>query len=118
MPSSRSPTGEGQPLPARGWALYFSALHEPRRESVRGGVALERVTGDLLRMVPGAGFPGVAPGQSVEIEYLTSLITNISFAPAGPYVVFDEAPDRGHAIGTTSRCPSSAPPSRGGIPAS
>ena len=86
------------PLPARGWALYFSALHEPRRESVRGGVALERVTGDLLRIVPGADFPGVAPGQSVEIEYLTPLITNISFAPAGPYVVFDEAPDRGHAI--------------------
>ncbi len=49
-------------------------------------------------MVPGADFPGVAPGQSVEIEYLTPLITNISFAPAGPYVVFDEAPDRGHAI--------------------
>ncbi len=65
---------------------------------MRGGVALERVTGDLLRMVPGADFPGVAPGQSVEIEYLTPLITNISFAPAGPYVVFDEAPDRGHAI--------------------
>ena len=63
-----------------------------------GGVAFERVTGDLLRIVPGAGFPGVAPGQSVEIEYLTPLITNISFAPAGPYVVFDEAPDRGHAI--------------------
>jgi hexosaminidase len=56
------------------------------------------VTGDLLRMVPGADFPGVAPGQSVEIEYLTPLITNISFAPAGPYVVFDEDPDRGHAI--------------------
>ena len=56
------------------------------------------MTGDLLRMVPGADFPGVAPGQSVEIEYLTPLLTNISFAPAGPYVVFDEAPDRGHAI--------------------
>jgi len=45
--------------------------------------------------VPGPGFAGLAPGQSVEIEYLTHLLTNNSFAPVGPYVVFDEAPDKG-----------------------
>ena len=103
------------PLPGRGWALYFSALHEPRRESVRGGVVFERVTGDLQRIVPVAGFPGVAPGQSVEVEYLTSLLTNVSFAPSGPYIVFDEAPERGQAIDYLA-VPFERPPQQGRDP--
>jgi hexosaminidase len=103
------------PLPGRGWALYFSALHEPRRESVRGGVVLERVTGDLQRIVPAAGFPGVAPGQSVEVEYLTSLLTNVSFAPAGPYIVFDETPERGQTVDYVA-VPLERPPQQGRDP--
>jgi len=87
-----------KPLPGSGWAIYYSALHEPRRGSVGGGFSIERVTGDLQRLVPGAGFTGLAPGQSVEVEYLTSLLTNNSFAPAGAYVVVDEARDQGHAL--------------------
>ena len=74
---------DAKPLPARGWAIYFNALHEPRAGTLRGGVAVETVVGDLQRMVPGADFPGLAPGRSVEIEYLTSLLTNGSFAPWG-----------------------------------
>ena len=87
-----------KPLAGRGWAIYYSALHEPRPGSVGGGFSVERVTGDLQRLVPGASFSGLLPGQSVEIEYLTSLLTNNSFAPAGAYLVFDEAKDRGHAL--------------------
>jgi len=87
-----------KPLAGRGWAIYYSALHEPRRGSVGGGFSIERVTGDLQRLVPGADFTGLPPGESVEVEYLTSLLTNMSFAPAGAYLVFDEASDRGHAL--------------------
>jgi hexosaminidase len=86
------------PLPARGWAIYFSALHVPREGSARGGAAIENVTGDLWRLAPAAGFSELAPGRSVEIEYLTHLLTNNSFAPRGPYVVFDDAPAKGHAL--------------------
>jgi hexosaminidase len=89
---------DAKPLAARGWAIYYSALHEPSPGTVQGGVAIERVTGDLQRIVPGPAFPGVAPGEAVRFEYLTPLLTNISFAPAGPYVVFDEAPAKGHPI--------------------
>ena len=86
---------------------------------MRGGVAIERVTGDLQRIVPEAGFPGAAPGETVRFEYLTPLLVNVSFAPTGPYVVFDDAPDQGlPARGTTSRSPSSGLPSRDAIPAS
>ena len=87
-----------KPLAGSGWAIYYSALHEPRSGSVGGGFTIERVTGDLQRLVPGASFSGLAPGQSVEIEYLTPLLTNNSFAPAGAYVVFDDVKDRGHAL--------------------
>ena len=65
---------------------------------MRGGVAIESVTGDFQRIVPQADFGGLAPGQTVEFEYLTSPLTNVSFAPAGPYIVFDEAPGQGHAL--------------------
>jgi hexosaminidase len=106
---------DAKPLPAHGWAIYFSAMHEPLPGTVRGGVAIENVTGDLQRMVPGADFPGLAPGQSVEIEYLTSLVTNGSFAPVGPYLVFDDDPGRGRPLSYVA-APFERPPQPGRDP--
>ena len=88
-----------QALPASGWALYFNALHAPREGSVTAGFKAERVTGDLLRLVPGPGFEGLRQGESVEIEYMTGLLTNISFAPLSPYVVFEDSPELGRPLG-------------------
>jgi hexosaminidase len=82
-------------LPGSGWAIYFNTLHEPDPTSVSAGFRIEGVTGGLMRLVPGAGFAGLRPGQSVEVTYKTGLLTNRSFAPAGPYVVYDAAPDTG-----------------------
>lgn len=93
---------DAKPLPARGWAIYFNALHEPIEGSVGGGFAIESVTGDFQRLVPGPAFGGLAPGQSVEIEYQTWLLTNTSFAPVGPYIVFDDAPERGLPLAYTA----------------
>jgi len=104
-----------KPLPGRGWAIYFSALHEPRPGSATGGVAVENVTGDLWRIVPAAGFPALVPGQSVELAYLTDLLTNNSFAPVGPYVVFDEAPDKGYPL-SYAAVPFERPPQSGHDP--
>jgi hexosaminidase len=87
-----------KPLPPRGWAIYFNAFLEPREGSVGAGFAIEPVTGGLQRLVPGAGFAGLRPGASVRIEYLTWLLTNLSFAPRGPYIVFDDAKDTGHPL--------------------
>ncbi len=91
-----------EPLPASGWAIYFNALHRPRSGTAGGGVAIENVTGGLCRIVPGPGFRELAPDHSVEIEYLTDLLTNRSFAPVGPYVVFDQAPEKGRPLRYTS----------------
>jgi hexosaminidase len=87
-----------KPLAARGWAIYFNVMHDPVLESARGGLAMERVSGKLLRIVPGPDFQGLAPGASAEFEYLASYVANVSFVPIGPYVVFDDAPERGHPL--------------------
>jgi hexosaminidase len=105
--------GGARPLAPRGWAVYFSALHQPRTGTASGGMTIQNVTGELWRMVPGPEFEGLAPGQSLEIEYLSDLLTNISFAPAGPYIVFDDAPERGTPLRFTA-VPFERPPQPAG----
>ncbi len=89
---------DAMPLGSSGWAIYWSALHEPRPGSVQGGARFEKMAGDLHRMRPAAGFSGLDAGQSTRFEYLTHLLPNVSFIPTGPYVVFDEAPGTGHLL--------------------
>jgi len=89
---------DAKPLAASGWAIYFSALHGAQQGSVGAGFAFEDVMADLHRLVPGAGFAGLAPGASVRIDYVTDVLPNASFAPKGPYIVFDAAKDTGHPL--------------------
>jgi hexosaminidase len=91
-----------QAFPGRGWALYFTALHGPREGTAGAGFRIENVTGSLFRLVPGADFAGVPPGQSVEVEYRTGLLTNHSFAPNGVYLVYDDAPEKGVGVAYTA----------------
>src|SRR6266566_3034295 len=84
-----------KPLPQSGWAIYFSALHSAQPGTVGGGFVIEDVIADLHRVVPAAGFAGLAPGASVRIPYLTNLLLNRSFVPKGPYIVFDSVKDVG-----------------------
>jgi hexosaminidase len=86
-----------EPLPPAGWALYFNALDEVEPGSVNGGLAVERLAGDLARLVPAPGFAGLAPGKTLELEYVTDLM-NMSSAPTGPYIVFDASPEKGYPL--------------------
>ncbi|HEV8380009.1 MAG TPA: family 20 glycosylhydrolase [Gemmatimonadales bacterium] len=87
-----------KPLPRSGWAIYFSALHSADSATVGAGFKIQDVMADLHRIVPGAKFTGLAPGATVRIPYVTDVLVNRSFAPAGPYVVFDSAKDIGIPI--------------------
>ena len=86
---------DAKPLPAVGWAIYFSALHSADSGSVGAGFAIQDVMADLHRIVPGAGFAGLAPGATMKIPYVTQPLLNRSFAPSGPYIVYDGAKDVG-----------------------
>ncbi len=83
-----------KPLPKSGWAIYFSALHSAQPDS-SAAFQIQDVMADLHRIVPGRTFTGLAPGASITIPYVTDLLLNRSFAPAGPYIVFDSAKDVG-----------------------
>src|SRR5262245_12331461 len=84
---------DSKPLPATGWAIYFSALHSADSGSVGAGFEIQDVLGDLHRLTPSSGFSGLAPGASIKITYATDgPLLNKSFVPLGPYIVFDSAP--------------------------
>ena len=86
---------DAKPLPAAGWAIYFSALHSADSGSVGAGFDIQDVMADLHRIVPGAGFAGLASGATIKIPYVTQPLLNRSFAPSGPYIVYDGAKDVG-----------------------
>ena len=90
-----------QPLPKTGWAIYFSALHSALLDS-SAAFLFQDVMADLHRLVPGPRFAGLAPGASVKFPYLTDVLRNQSFGPAGPYIVFDSAPGSGIALDFTA----------------
>lgn len=83
-----------KPLPKTGWAIYFSALHSALLDS-SAAFLFHDVMADLHRLVPGPAFAGLAPGATVKVPYLTDVLLNRSFAPAGPYIVFDSAKSTG-----------------------
>ena len=91
-------TGPTQ-LPAKGWALYFSIIQELRPIPVTGNVKLEHVNGDIFRLTPAIGFTGIAPSQSVRVEYVCGDdALNVTDAPGGPYLVWDDNPTVGIPI--------------------
>lgn len=105
-----------RPLPARGWAIYFNALLPRTPGSEKGGIVIEQVISELFRMVPAPSFPGLPPGQSIQFEYQTSLMGNVTQAPVGPYIVFDENPAKGYAIRNYRALPFERPDQQGRPP--
>src|ERR1051326_2360505 len=71
-----------KPLPRTGWAIYFSALHSALLDSHSPSL-FQDVMADLHRLVPGPRFAGLARGASVKFPYLTDMLRNRSFGPAG-----------------------------------
>src|SRR5947209_4105304 len=101
-------------LAPTGWAIYYSALHGAGPGTVGGGFTVEDVIADLHRLVPAAGFGGLAPGSSIRIPYLTDLLLNASFVPRGPYIVFDAAKDVGIPLNDFVAVPFERPPQGAG----
>jgi hexosaminidase len=88
-----------QPLPAQGWSLYANWMDGVATGPLPGNLVLEQVAGNLFRIRPTAGFAGVAAGQTLNIDYLhPDLVIKLAKAPAGPYLVYDAAPDEGRNI--------------------
>jgi hexosaminidase len=101
---------DSRPLPAQGWSLYFNCLDRMEPGELAGGLVLEHLAGSLFRLRPGPGFAGVAPGRTLDIVYYyPSLVIKLAKAPAGPYLVYDAAPDLGVAIADFALLPVTRP---------
>ncbi|MCC7466134.1 MAG: carbohydate-binding domain-containing protein [Saprospiraceae bacterium] len=86
-------------LPVNGWTIYYNATREVLRVWPGSGLIAERIHGDLFRLYPGPEFQGLAPGKSIQMEYVGGAwVFNISDAPSGYYLVWDNAPATAHAL--------------------
>lgn len=90
----------GQSLPAQGWSLYFNCMEGVVTGPLAGHLVLEQVVGgSLFRVRPTAGFKGLPAGRTLNIDYdYPGLTIKMARAPAGPYLVFDAAPDVAYAV--------------------
>jgi hexosaminidase len=88
------------PLPATGWSLYFNASPGFKPKDSGVPVSVEHINGDLLRLVPGESFKSIPAGASQRLEFFAGgRIFNESRVPGGFYLVWDNAPGIGHALG-------------------
>jgi len=102
--------GDSSGLPATGWSIYFNAMDGVVTGPASGQVAMEQVAGNLYRIRPLAGFPGLAPGQTLHIDYYhPQVVIKMARAPIGPYLVYDSAPDTGMAIADFALLPPTRP---------
>jgi hexosaminidase len=101
---------DSRALPAQGWSLYFNLVGRPEFGELPSKLVLEQVAGGLFRLRPGPGFDGLAPGGTLDIVYFyPDLVIKLAKAPAGPYLVYDAAPDVGVAIADFALLPTDRP---------
>lgn len=90
---------DDKPLPPQGWSIYLNFMDGIETGTLPSKVIVEQVAGGLFRLRPAADFPGLAPGRTLDIVYYhPDAVIKLSRAPAGPYLVYDTAPDVGMAI--------------------
>lgn len=99
-------TGKKAMLPATGWTIYYNANRDVIKNPVEQQLETFRIHGDLFYLKPTASFKGLKPGESVQMEGIGGAWAfNISDAPAGYYLVWDNAPQKAHAITKTTATP-------------
>jgi len=93
-------------LPPTGWTIYYNANREIADSNLTGPLKSFRIHGDLFYLKPAAGFKGLKSGESISAEGIgEAWAFNISDAPAGYYLVWDNDPKKAYAINKTSATP-------------
>ncbi|MFT4077576.1 MAG: family 20 glycosylhydrolase [Asticcacaulis sp.] len=110
-------TGEA-PLGLAGWSLYLSSISAIEPSQPGDGVDINAVAGPLYRLRPAAGQGALAPGASVVfyLEY-PEIMVMTDKAPAGPYLVYDDAPGLGVPVKDYQASPLSRAAQVAGAPA-
>ncbi len=99
-------TSKKNSLPAGNWSIYYNANREIVDSNMTGSLKSFRIHGDLFYLKPGADFKGLKPGESItSLGIGDAWAFNISDAPAGYYLVWDNDPKKAYAINKTSATP-------------
>jgi len=85
--------------PASGWAIYFNYSRKTTPTSNSKDFVITHVNGDISQLKPTQSFKGLNPNQSVDFSFISNgKILNLSYSPAGFYLVWDTNPEKGYAI--------------------
>ena len=99
-------TSKKNSLPAGNWTIYYNANREIIDSNMTGALKSFRIHGDLFYLKPGADFKGLKPGESItSLGIGDAWAFNISDAPAGYYMVWDNEPKKAIGITKTSAAP-------------
>ncbi len=93
-------------LPPSGWTIYYNANREIVDSNLTGPLKSFRIHGDLFYLKPAAGFKGLKSGESISVDGIgDAWAFNISDAPAGYYLVWDNDLKKAYAINNTTATP-------------
>jgi hexosaminidase len=88
-------------LPAGGWKIYFNSGRGFTKAAVSNNALIEQVNGDMYSITPTSGFKDLKPGETARIEFVCDdPVVNITDAPEGPYLVWDNVPEKGYSFGS------------------
>ncbi len=91
--------GSKQQFSSKGWSIYFNFPRIINAASVTGNVRIEHINGDFYKLSPETDFKPLLPRQSVRINFIAGAWgVSISDAPAGIYIVWDNAPEKGFVL--------------------
>ena len=93
-------------LPPSGWTIYYNANREIADSNLTGSLKSFRIHGDLFYLKPSVGFKGLKSGESITVDGIgDAWAFNISDAPSGYYLVWDNEPNKTYAIKKTTATP-------------
>ena len=100
-------TNKNEFFPNKGWSLFFNFPRMIQSGTVTGGVTIHHINGDFYQLSPTAGFKGLKANESIRIEFVSGAWgVSISDAPAGLYIVWDNAPEKGELLSNYTVKPS------------
>ena len=86
-------------FPALGWTIYFSYSRNTTPTPNSKDFVITHINGDISQLKPTQSFKGLKPNQSVDFSFISNgKVLNLTYAPAGFYIVWDTNPDKGYSI--------------------
>jgi hexosaminidase len=94
---------ETKGLSAKAWSIYFNSIKKPfiSKEDLEKFV-LTKLNGDLYNLKPLPGLALTNTQKEVRLNLSVPEIRNYTELPTGFYLVFNDAPEKGHSLRNTS----------------